>query len=372
MILLGVAVHHTQCFLDRSVWVKERSCDWWDRIASGFSDEQWRENFRVSRETFNYLCLELKGEIKKKDTKLRQAVSVERRVAITLWRLATNGDYRSIGHMFGVAKGTVCVIVNDVCQAIVKVLLTRYVKFPSGVQLKKVVNEFEARFGFPQCVGAVDGTHIPILAPQQCAKDYYNRKGYHSILMQAVVDHQYCFTDIYIGWPGSVHDARVFKNSEIFRKCENGQLVSSSSRTINGVNVPLVILGDPAYPLLSWLMKPYSDNGKLTASEKTFNYRLSRARMVVENAFGRLKGRWRCLLKRNDMNLKNIPTVIAACVVLHNICEINKEQFSDEWRTASDQEQQEPPEESNGNRPADSSAQAIRNALKKFFIEHPL
>ena len=61
--------------------------------------------------------------------------------------------------------------------------------------------------------------------------------------------------------------------------------------TFCGVEIPLVILGDPAYPLLTWIMKPFSDNGRLAESQKTFNYRLSRCRMVVENSFCRLKGR---------------------------------------------------------------------------------
>ena len=87
-------------------------------------------------------------------------------------------------------------------------------------------------------------------------------------------------------------------------------------------------------------MKPFADNGGLTPDARTFNYWLSRARIVIENAFGRLKGRWRCLLKRTDMDLKNIPNVIARCVILHNICETHKEQFTecldthdDNWTT---------------------------------------
>ena len=142
--------------------------------------------------------------------------------------------------------------------------------------------------------------------------------------MQAVADHRYCFTNIYIGWPGSVHDARVFKNSDLYIKGQNGSLDPTTDKIINGVKVPLVVLGDPAYPLLPWLMKPYTDNRRLTPAARTFNYRLSQARIVVENAFGRLKGRWRCLLKRNDAQLQHIPHVIAACVTLHNICEIHK------------------------------------------------
>ena len=129
--------------------------------------------------------------------------------------------------------------------------------------------------------------------PVECAKDYYNRKGFHSIIMQAVADHRYCFTDIYIGWPGSVHDARVLKNSELYAKGQNGKLLPSTHRTINGIEIPLVILGDPAYPLLPWLMEPFADNCGLTPDARTYNYQLSRARIVIKNAFGRLKGRCR-------------------------------------------------------------------------------
>ena len=123
--------------------------------------------------------------------------------------------------MFGVAKETVCITVNDVCQATVMV---------SGERIAEVVSGFENKYGFPQCIGAVNETHIPILAPKECAKDYYNREDYHSIIVQAVADHCYCFTDIYIGWPGSVHDSEVFKNSEL-HKCEGAKWNTSSQYT---------------------------------------------------------------------------------------------------------------------------------------------
>ncbi|KAG6929024.1 hypothetical protein G0U57_006683, partial [Chelydra serpentina] len=85
------------------------------------------------------------------------------------------------------------------------------------------------------------------------------------------------------------------------------------------VEMPIVILGDPAYPLMPWLMKPYT--GALDSDKELFNYRLSKCRMVVECAFGHLKGCWRSLLTHSDLSETNIPIVIAACCVLHNLCE---------------------------------------------------
>lgn len=146
-----------------------------------------------------------------------------------------------------------------------------------------------------------------------------------------MVDHLYRFTDIYIGWPGRVHDARVFGNSTLYQKGVNGTLFPEWTKTIAQEEIPLVVLGDPAYPLLPWVMKPYIDNGHLFRDQRRFNYRLSRARVVVEDAYGRLKGRWRCLSKRNDTEISDLPELIAACCVLHNLCEIHGERFNEDW-----------------------------------------
>ena len=78
-------------------------------------------------------------------------------------------------------------------------------------------------------------------------------------------------------------------------------------------------------------MKGFQDDGNLTQSQIKFNKRLGSARMVVEGAFGRLKCRFRCLLKRNDTSLEKLPFKIAACCTLHNICEMNGEEFNPEW-----------------------------------------
>ena len=136
--------------------------------------------------------------------------------------------------------------------------------------------------------------------------------------------------DVCIGWPGRIHDARVFANSKVFRRAEEGELFPNQTVDIEGIQMPIVLLGDPAYPFMAWLMKPFSDNGRLTREQHIFNYRLSKVRMVVENAFGRLRGRWRFLLKRNDSNLNNVTNIVAGCCMLHNLCETRCQIFDED------------------------------------------
>ena len=163
--------------------------------------------------------------IKKQTTKMHTLLSVQKHVAITLWFLATPVEYRTIGHLFSIARSTVCVVVHETCSVIVKVLLTRYIHFPRGDDLTNVVDGFERVWELPQYTGAIDGSYIPISAPTMNHTDYYNRKGYYSVVIQAVLDYRYLFLNIYTGWPGSVHDTRVFSHSSIYKSCSDGTLL---------------------------------------------------------------------------------------------------------------------------------------------------
>ena len=163
----------------------------------------------------------------------------------------------------------------------------------------------------------MDGTHIPIIKSKENPSDYYIRKGYYLIIMQALVDYRGVFMDAYIGWPGKVHDARVLVNSSLYQM---QHLQHYWNRRLCGVDISLIILGDPAYPLLPWLMKPYIQNGNTSGQQRLLNDRQSRARMTVENTFGKLKGRWRCLMKRMDVSVNSVPNIAARCVTLHNFC----------------------------------------------------
>ncbi|XP_047145660.2 putative nuclease HARBI1 [Hydra vulgaris] len=185
---------------------------------------------------------------------------------------------------------------------------------------------------FPLVVGAVDGCYMRIKAPKKNPEDYINRKDYHSIILQGFVDCRYLFRDIIVGWTGKSYDSRVFKNFPLYLECQQKSFLPSNfSRSIVEKEISPLILGDSAYSLEEWLMKPYSDRGNLSREEKNFNFSLSRSCVVVENAFGRLKGRFQCISKRFDTSVENTVKIVSACCILHNFCEISNHSFSEDW-----------------------------------------
>lgn len=129
-----------------------------------------------------------------------------------------------------------------------------------------------------------------------------------------------------------------------------------------------MIIGDAAYPLLPWLMKGFQDSGELTMEQQQFNSVLSSARMVVEGALGRLKGRFRCLLKRNDTTLKYLPVKIAACCVLHNISETRGDDFQEECGIHVNDDHDNESIASTATQ-GDTTAQEIRRALTVLINE---
>uniref|UniRef100_A0A8D0HT84 DDE Tnp4 domain-containing protein n=1 Tax=Sphenodon punctatus TaxID=8508 RepID=A0A8D0HT84_SPHPU len=247
---------------------------------------------------------------------MREPIPMVQRVAIGVWALATPDSCRSVSQHFGVGLSTVACIVRDVCEAVEGVLLDRTIQL---LDQGAVMAGFAAG-GFPNCIGAVDGTHIEILRPAAGeALEYVNRHGYYSLHLQGVVDHRARFIDIYTGNSGRSHDARIMTISPFYARMYRGDFADMGMRWIEGVPMPPCILGDPAYPLTRWLMKVYPVPN--TPAEQVYNTRLCASRTVVERAFGALKQRWRSLAGRLDFTVPTSALVIGACCVLHNVCE---------------------------------------------------
>ena len=153
---------------------------------------------------------------------------------------------RSVSDRFNVTKSSVFRIVRRICHAIVNNLAAQFISWPSGERLKKVAEQFRRKKGLPNCIGSIEGTHIPIKAPYDNAEQYVNRKKFHSIQLQGLCDADRFFTDVYCAYPGSVHDARVLRNSPLYQDAENSESFLFPESTY--------ITGDVAYPLKTWLV----------------------------------------------------------------------------------------------------------------------
>jgi len=135
-------------------------------------------------------------------------------VAMTLYFLKDQGSLRMTSNVFGCSRSTLSVTLKEICEIIVNNLGAEYIKYPkTKEEVSKATDGFTKRFGFPQVIGCVDGTHIPIKRPTENAQDYFSYKMKYTLNCQAICNHHGHFIDVDIKWPGSVHDARVFANS---------------------------------------------------------------------------------------------------------------------------------------------------------------
>jgi len=124
--------------------------------------------------------------------------------------------------------------------------------------MREKVAEFEAKFGMTQAFGCIDEMHIPIECPLEHSQDFFCYKQFFSLSVQAVCDYKGSFIDVESRWPGSVHDAKGFANSSIHAKLRSSKLPSTFQTPVEGsVKIPNYLIGDPAYPLLSFCMKEY-------------------------------------------------------------------------------------------------------------------
>ncbi|XP_011704880.1 PREDICTED: putative nuclease HARBI1 [Wasmannia auropunctata] len=231
--------------------------------------------------------------------------------------MATLDSYRSICDRFNVGRATGLRAVRRVTRALFNIA-HEFISWPSGEQAQTVINKFKENSRFPNTIGAIDGTHIKIEGPKENAADYINRKGYHSIQLQVVCDYRAFITHCYVGHPGSVHDQRVFRQSEVATYLNDEAKFPFDSH----------IVGDCAYALHERLLVPFKDNGHLSAAQEYYNFCLSSARIVVERCFGLLKGRLRSLMYCLPMTRVDLMAeFVVACCVIHNICILNRDEL---------------------------------------------
>ncbi|KAL4131904.1 hypothetical protein QTP88_009138 [Uroleucon formosanum] len=269
----------------RSIWVhdilKKRKIDGeYVTLCKMLEDpeEKFFKYFRMTRFQFNVLFL----KIGKKE-----------KLAVCLRFLGTGDSYQTIAFSFRLGHSTVQSIVLEVCSAIIFMLKDEYIPIPGEEDWKRIAEEFWEIWNFPNCIGALDGKHIVIEAPPNSGSLYFNYKKTFSIVLLALVDAQYKFVAVDIGAYCKNSDGGIFSNSNLGKALEKNKL-----------NIPNE----------QYLPRPQVREDQ---NKRKFNDRLSRARKVVEDAFGQQAAKFRIYCRRLNALLKNADTIVMTTCILH-------------------------------------------------------
>ena len=254
-------------------------------------------------------------------------------VCIGLHYLATGSFQSTVSQILGVSQSTVSRCYGNFATCVFE-HLRHLISFHNIEDVKQGFSELCL---LPQVCGAIDCTHIEILRPSInfYPNEYINRKGWHSINVLSVCDYKGKFLEVIAEWPGSVHDSRIFRQLEqitnyfLEHNYQNYIALLPAGRYSTTRNSRLYdnfcaghfenayLLGDGGFGLTPFLMTPYRNPN--TDAERRFNYNLSRGRVAIEMAFGRVKRRFACLYKLLQMPLQRVCRVIVVCFILHNL-----------------------------------------------------
>ncbi|XP_073485058.1 LOW QUALITY PROTEIN: uncharacterized protein [Aquarana catesbeiana] len=268
-------------------------------------------------ESFQLLLSKVSPLITKKDTVLRPSIPAEQRLVATLRFLATGRSYEDLKFTTGISAQSLGRIIPETCQAIKRIMQEEYLKLLSSVEeWKSTAKQFQDYWNFPNCGGAIDGKHVRIIPPANSGSFFYNYKGYFSIVLMAIVNAKYEFIFVDIGKNGRNSDGGIIEKTSFFHHLKNGLLhLPSQEDTVEGLNSSFV--ADDAFALSEHILKPFALKN-LTPEQKIFNYRLSRARRVVENAFGIMANHFRIFHTAINVAPPKNDTIVHSCCVLHN------------------------------------------------------
>lgn len=274
---------------------------------------------------------------------------------------------RTISFSYRLGHSTVYNIIMETCKIIGNVLLKEMMPKPTEEMWKSISADIYTIWNFPNCIGALDGKHITIQAPPNSGSLFYNYKKHFSIVLLALVDAHYNFIAVNVGSYGKDSDGGILAKSTLGRGLERGTLSIPGQTALpnTSVELPYVIVGDEAFPLKSYLMRPYPGQN-LDNSKRIFNYRLSRIRRVVENAFGILSQRFRIYNRRIQATPQNVDHIVLATCILHNFIKMfdcNTYNYEAESTVSSTNMENLPFQGGNASR----GAFQVREEFKKFF-----
>ncbi|CAI6373017.1 unnamed protein product [Macrosiphum euphorbiae] len=276
-------------------------------VTSLYDDIDFKSHFRLTR-----------NSVESHNIKAgRPGIDFQKATLMTIWYLSNTETFRQVGDRFGLNRGIACRTIHKYVRALSN-LLDEFIIWPRGSSETKTVQDFKnLRINYvPNTIGCIDGCHIRMHSAKAKRSDYTNRKMFQSIVLLAVCNAHLEFIYIFSGWPGSSHDATVFKNSLL------GETLINNPQEMISKN--LHILGDSAFPLL---LVPYKATHILSDREKLFNKRLSSTRVVIEQAFGLLLGRFRRLKSIESKSVELMSLIMTGACILHNLALKNNDLF---------------------------------------------
>uniref|UniRef100_A0A1I7Y3U0 DDE Tnp4 domain-containing protein n=1 Tax=Steinernema glaseri TaxID=37863 RepID=A0A1I7Y3U0_9BILA len=280
-------------------------------------EDKFFDYFRMESSSFKKL-LDLIEPALKPRLKKKSNIQPEHMLALTVRYLATGNSFNTFHFAYRMGRATVGKVIRRTTSALINAL-KNVVRLPeSPEEWRRIAEDFEGTWNFPNAVGAIDGKHIHIKKPKKTGSLHYNYKTTFSSVLLAVCDANYRVIYFKTGDYGSSHDSHVLEDSSFGKKLQEDSFSLPEDRLISGIDqpIPYFFLGDCGFPLRRRLMKPFS--GSTTHPQAVFNYRLSRARRVIENVFGLLAARWRVLLRDIEVDANLADKIVACCVYLHN------------------------------------------------------
>ena len=277
----------------------------------GLEDEESFFNFmRMPPQMFDEIVMRI-GLILEKSNIHRQSLDPGLKIAITLRHLASGDKYATLQYDFRVARSTISISIPEVCQAIVDEFKDEVISCPTPDEWRETAENFQRRWNVPHACGALDGKHIAIRAPPNTGTLFHNYKGFFSVVLLALVDADYKFIWVDVGGNGAMSDAQIYNASELRDCLEDGSIGFPDPDPTPNDNrdMPYFLLGDDAFGLRTYLMKPYSIRD-VARTQQITNYRISRWRWVVENDFGLLANKWQLLLTTMMQKPETVRTIV--------------------------------------------------------------
>lgn len=302
-------------YLDRTYRIPTSS-EWRLYVLPNYRDQEFRHSMRMTKAQFFTLVDLINDHPRFARRGNKPQEPVEEQLKVCLYRLGKPAaSIQDVAERMGYSIGATYGYFWR-CVDVLSSLSPRFVKWPDVARRQVIKQHFQDMSGLPQVIGAIDGCLFPFdYAPHFEPQTFNTYKCRYCVTSVAVCDHELRFTFFEAGDFGSRHDATGYKMTDLYNRC---------NIYFNGAEY---LLADSAYSNITTCITPFSRReerrGPLTAAQKEYNFRHKSARAVIEQAFGRLKPRWRFLqaisVDVDDENcVGRVGRVITACVALHN------------------------------------------------------